>query len=60
MSNEYSGGKGDRQRPVVQALYDAGYDVAFAKTPAAKAAARKILKEVWAKHLGDKNAANRR
>ena len=37
MSDPYVGGKGDRQRPQNQELYEAGYNVTFAKTPEEKA-----------------------
>ena len=62
MSEPYVGGKGDRQRPCNKALYDAGYAVAFAKTPAEERAAREWLTYLkspeYIKHLGDSNASD--
>jgi len=43
------GGKGDSRRPYNQELYDAGYALAFAKTPEEKAAAQRLLARLEAK-----------
>ncbi len=44
-----STGKGDSRRPYIQELYDAGYDIAFAKNPEDRAAAQWRLKKLEAK-----------